>query len=71
MSVKQAIQERIEKMSQADLEWLDALLSQHEYPDTRVERTPEELAEIKSLLADLAAPMTPEETKAFNQAMNQ
>jgi hypothetical protein len=56
MSVKQAIQERIEKMSQADLEWLDQMLKQHRREN------------LKRLARELAD-STEEERTAFAQSL--
>ena len=69
MTLKQKLHERIESLSESELEWLNTMLENNEYPDIRVKRSPEEMVEIKSLLQELAAPMTAEETKAFNEAM--
>ena len=70
MTLKQKLHERIESLSESELEWLNTMLENNEYPDVRVKRSPEEMAEIKSLLQELAAPMTAEETTAFNEAMH-
>jgi hypothetical protein len=69
MTLKQKLHERIESLSESELEWLNMMLENNEYPDIRVKRSPEELLEIKSLLQELAAPMTTEESQAFNEAM--
>jgi hypothetical protein len=69
MTLKQKLHERIESLSETELEWLNTMLENNEYPDIRVKRSPEELTEIKSLLQELAAPMTAEETTVFNKAM--
>lgn len=69
MTLKQKLHERIESLSESELEWLDTMLENNEYPDVRVKRSPEELLEIKSLLQELATPMTTEETTAFNETM--
>ena len=70
MTLKQKLHERIESLSESELEWLNTMLENNEYPDIRVKRSPEELLEIKSLLQELAAPMTLEESQAFNEAMH-
>jgi hypothetical protein len=69
MTLKQKLHERIESLSESELEWLNTMLENNEYPDIRVKRSPEQLMEIKSLLQDLAAPLTTQETTAFNEAM--
>jgi hypothetical protein len=69
MTLKQKLHERIESLSESELEWLNTMLENNEYLDIRVKRSPEELMEIKSLLQELAAPMTTEESQAFNEAM--
>jgi hypothetical protein len=69
MTLKQKLHERIESLSESELEWLNTMLENNEYPDIRVERSPEEMAEVKSLLQELAAPMTAEESRVFNEAM--
>jgi hypothetical protein len=69
MTLKQKLHERIESLSESELEWLNTMLENNEYPDIRVKRSPEELLEIKSLLQELAAPMTAEESQAFNETM--
>ena len=69
MTLKQKLHERIESLSESELEWLNTMLENNEYPDVRVKRSPEELLEIKSLLQELAAPMTAEESQAFNETM--
>ena len=69
MTLKQKPHERIESLSEPELEWLNTMLENNEYPDVRVKRSPEELLEIKSLLQELAAPMTAEESQAFNETM--
>jgi hypothetical protein len=70
MTLKQKLHERIESLSESELEWLNTMLENNEYLDIRVKRSPEELLEIKSLLQELAAPMTAEESQAFNEAMH-
>jgi hypothetical protein len=70
MTLKQKLHERIESLSESELEWLNTMLENNEYLDIRVKRSPEELLEIKSLLQELAAPMTTEESQAFNEAMH-
>jgi hypothetical protein len=70
MTLKQKLHERIESLSESELEWLNTMLENNEYLDIRVKRSPEELMEIKSLLQGLAAPMTTEESQAFNEAMH-
>jgi hypothetical protein len=69
MSIKERVLQKIETMTPDDLEWLSGVLEQHDYPDVRVQRTPEQMAEIKTLLQELAAPMTPEQKTVFNEAM--
>ena len=69
MTLKQKLHERIESLSESELEWLNTMLENNEYPDVRVKRSPEELLEIKSLLQELAAPMTAEESQTFNETM--
>jgi hypothetical protein len=69
MTLKQKLHERIESLSESELEWFNTMLENNEYPDIRVKRSPEELLEIKSLLQELAAPMTTEESQAFNETM--
>jgi hypothetical protein len=60
MTLKQKLHERIESLSESELEWLNTMLENNEYPDIRVKRSSEEMAEIKSLLQELAAPITVE-----------
>lgn len=69
MSIKEQLHQKIEMMSPERIEWLNSILESQEYPDVRVERSPEEMQEIKALLAELAAPMTTEEKNLFNAAM--
>ncbi len=69
MSTKEQLHQKIETMSSERIEWLNKILESYEYPDVRVERSPEEMQEIKTLLAELAAPMTTEEKNLFNAAM--
>jgi hypothetical protein len=69
MSIKEKVLQKIETMTPDDLEWLNGVLEQHDYPDVRVQRTPEQMAEIKTLLQELSAPMSPEQKTVFNEAM--
>ena len=69
MSIKEKLHQKIDTMTEANLEWLNTILETEEYPDVRVQRTPEEMNEIKSLLKELSAPMTLEQKTAFNEAM--
>ncbi len=69
MSIKEQLHQKIEMMSPERIEWLNSILEPQEYPDVRVERSPEEMQEIKALLSELAAPMTTEEKNLFNAAM--
>ena len=69
MSIKEKLHQKIDTMTEANLEWLNTILETEEYPDVRVQRTPEEMDEIRSLLKELSAPMTIEQKTAFNEAM--
>jgi hypothetical protein len=69
MSIKEKLHQKIDNMTEANLEWLNGILETEEYPDVRVQRTPEEMDEIRSLLKELSAPMTIEQKTAFNEAM--
>jgi hypothetical protein len=69
MSIKEKVLQKIETMTPSDLERLSAVLEQHDYPDVRVQRTPEQMAEIKMLLRELSAPMSAEQKTVFNEAM--
>jgi hypothetical protein len=69
MSIKEKLHQKIDTMTEVNLEWLNGILETEEYPDVRVQRTPEEMNEIRSLLKELSAPMTIEQKTAFNEAM--
>ena len=69
MSIKELLHQKIETMTPDNLAWLNTVLEQHDYPDVRVKRTPEDMQEINTLLSELAAPMTIEEKATFNEAM--
>ncbi len=69
MSIKEKLHQKIDTMTEANLEWLNGILETEEYPDVRVQRTPEDMNEIRALLKELSAPMSLEQKTAFNEAM--
>ncbi len=68
MSVKEKLLERIESMTQADLEWLDSVLEAHDYPDIRVDYSEEKRLEMIDILEKLGAPSDTDMTE-FNNSI--
>ncbi len=68
MSIKEQLQLKIESMSQADLEWLQQMLEQQEYPDLRVERSAEKTERMIQAARELGE-STDMDMMEFNQAV--
>lgn len=68
MSIKEKLQLKIESMSQADLEWLQQMLEQQEYPDVRVERSAEQTERMIRAARELGEPTDTDMTE-FNKAL--
>ena len=68
MSIKEKLQLKIESMSQADLEWLQQMLEQQEYPDVRVERSAEKTERMIQAARELGESTDTDMTE-FNQAV--
>ena len=68
MSIKEKLQLKIESMSQADLEWLQQMLEQQDYPDVRVGRSAEQTERMIRAARELGEPTDTNMTE-FNQAL--
>ncbi len=66
MSVKEKLLEKIETMTQTDLEWLSSVLDAHDYPDIRVDYGEAKRLEMIDILEKLGAPSDVDMTEFNN-----